>query len=882
MTEKELIELIEKAAKQKIKSLDLSWLLQDKFPPEIGNLTNIELLDLSGNKLTEIPPEIWNLTNLVSLNFSQNRIIEIPSEIGKFINLQYLDFWGNRLKILPIEIGRLNNLKYLDIIDNELIKLVPEVGYLANLQYLYLWDNRLTELPQEIGNLTNLKSLDIRNNNLKKLPPEIGNLTNLKSLELWDNQLTELPPEVGKLTNLEFLFLDNNKLTELPPEIGNLTNLEELELRGNPLSSLPPELRRREDGIEILNFYRQKLEQGTDLIYEAKLLIVGEGGAGKTTLAKKIEDENYELISTEQSTEGIDIIRWKFPFKDDKEFTVNIWDFGGQEIYHSTHQFFLTKRSLYILVADSRKEDTDFFYWLNVVDLLSETSPILIVKNEKQDRKREINERQLRGEFTNLEKVLATNLANNRGLSTIKQAIEHYITTLSHIGDELPKTWIKVRRAIETNPHNHITLEEYLEICKENGFTEREDALQLSEYLHDLGVCLHFQKDDLLRKTVILKPTWGTDAAYRVLDNPQVIQNLGRFDQADLAAIWHEEQYATMRPELLRLMMNFKLCYEIPSHPKNYIAPQLLNPNQPDYLWDETDNLFLRYAYEFMPKGILTRFIVEMHQSIENQTCVWKTGVVLCEDYARAEVIELYHRREIRIRVCGQHKRDLLTKIRHEFDKIHATYKRLKCSTLVPCNCETCENNKKNNQDPHFYPLKTLYEFQNDKNQKQIQCLISAKMVNINPLINDLIKDSREVSETMSDSGRYQINNPKNVFINDQNTIGQQIGEQHNYASDPRLKKAVDEIVKILTKLQEDYPDATDPEVAREIIDVEFEEVRTEKPAKWKMITQQLLDRDRWLNGGKAAILAALEHLTEESIFGKTGVAFLEAFSEKE
>nr|MDJ0704823.1 COR domain-containing protein [Leptolyngbyaceae cyanobacterium MO_188.B28] len=384
----------------------------------------------------------------------------------------------------------------------------------------------------------------------------------------------------------------------------------------------------------------------------------------------------------------------------------NIWDFGGQEIYHATHQFFLTKRSLYILVADSRKEDTDFFYWLNVVDLLSETSPILIVKNEKQDRKREINERQLRGEFTNLKETLATNLATNRGLTAIKDAIQHYISSLPHVGTELPKTWVKVRKALEADLHNHITLEKYLNLCEENGFTRLEDKLQLSGYLHDLGVCLHFQDDDLLRKTVILKPTWGTDAVYKVLDNRQVIQNLGKFDRDDLASIWQEDKYATMQPELLRLMMNFKLCYEIPGSSNTYIAPQLLSPNQPDYTWDEADNLRLRYAYEFMPKGILTRFIVEMHPWIEKQTCVWKTGVVLSKEGSRAEVQELYHRKEIRIRVSGNRRRDLLTTVRHELDQIHATYERLKWNTLVPCNCQTC----KDRQEPHFYKFKNLQE----------------------------------------------------------------------------------------------------------------------------------------------------------------------------
>jgi hypothetical protein len=41
-----------------------------------------------------------------------------------------------------------------------------------------------------------------------------------------------------------------------------------------------------------------------------------------------------------------------------------------------------------------------------------------------------------------------------------------------------------------------------------------------------------------------------------------------------------------------------------------------------------------------MPKGILTRFIVETHPWIEEQTLVWRSGVVLNQYQTRAEVIE--------------------------------------------------------------------------------------------------------------------------------------------------------------------------------------------------------------------------------------------------
>jgi len=64
--------------------------------------------------------------------------------------------------------------------------------------------------------------------------------------------------------------------------------------------------------------------------------------------------------------------------------THRTWDFGGQEIYHATHQFFLTRRSLYLLVADDRKEDTDFNYWLEVVGLLSDQSPLCLSRSRSR------------------------------------------------------------------------------------------------------------------------------------------------------------------------------------------------------------------------------------------------------------------------------------------------------------------------------------------------------------------------------------------------------------------------------------------------------------------------------------------------------------------
>ncbi|NET45691.1 COR domain-containing protein [Okeania sp. SIO2B3] len=697
-------------------------------------------LDLNGyfseddEKLTEIPYEVWELDNIEVLSLRNNELTSIPASISKLTNLTGLYLRNNELTSIPASISKL-----------------------TNLTGLYLSFNQLTIIPESISKLTNLTGLYLRNNELTSIPASISKLTNLTWLDLSDNQLKSIPESISKLTNLTWLDLSDNQLKSIPESISKLTNLTWLDLSGNPLENPPIEI--AEEGIGAIREYiRQKEEEGTDYLYEAKLLIIGEGSAGKTTLANKIQNLEYQLRD-EDSTKGIEVHKWNFQTTNQHDFQMNIWNFGGQEIYHATHQFFLTKRSLYILVADTRKEDTDFYYWLNVVELLSDNSPLLIIKNEKQERKREINQRALQGQFSNIKEILATNLATNRGLEEIRTDIQHYISNLPHIGNALPKTWKKVREVLETDSRNYISLEEYLSICEENGFKKQKDKLQLSGYLHDLGVCLHFQDDPLLNKTVILKPEWGTAAVYKALDNPQVYDNFGKFTKDDLTNIWHEDKYANMHDELLQLMIKFKLCYKIPGTSQTYIAPQLLTEAQPEYDWDENNNLILRYTYEFMPKGIITQFIVAMNEDIEEQKYVWKSGVILNKNQTRAEVIEYYGKREIKIRISGQQKRDLITIATHELDKIHGSYNnRLKYNKLIPCNCATC----KNSQNPHFYKFDKLNEWKSNGRQKTNCDNYPYYEVDIRSLIDDVI--DRDLSREFL---LLQASRPNDIYIID-------------------------------------------------------------------------------------------------------------------
>ncbi len=90
---------------------------------------------------------------------------------------------------------------------------------------------------------------------------------------------------------------------------------------------------------------------------------------------------------------------------------------------------------------------------------------------------------------------------------------------------------------------------------------------------------------------------------------------------------------------------------------------------------------------------------------------------MLNKDETRAEVIENYNQQEIKVRVTGNRPKDLLTVVTYELEKIHRSFERLQYQTLVPCNCEKCEES----EDSYTYPLDELHDFLKD-GAYDIQC----------------------------------------------------------------------------------------------------------------------------------------------------------------
>lgn len=100
---------------------------------------------------------------------------------------------------------------------------------------------------------------------------------------------------------------------------------------------------------------------------------------------------------------------------------------------------------------------------------------------------------------------------------------------------------------------------------------------------------------------------------------------------------------------------------------------------------------------------------------------------------------------------------------------------------------------------------------------------------------------------------------------------------ENNYAPDPKFSESLTEILRILETLQQQNPTAT-TEQASVIIDAEFREIQRHQPDQWKLLRQQLLNRERWLNGGKAALVEATQSLSN-TVGLNVLIAFLDGFS---
>jgi small GTP-binding protein len=673
---------------KQLKSLDLSANKISDYS-FLKELKQLQSLDLSANKISDYS-FLKELKQLQSLDLNNTQISDY-SFLKELKQLQRLNLVGNKIRDISFLKG-LNLLKSLNLSSNQ-ISNISSIRFLNELQVLWLAHNRIKDISH-LKDLKKLQRLQLVNNN-------ISDISALKQLK-----------------NLDLVGLNGNKISNLPAWIveydmeidceSGIHSYGFITLLENPLALPPIEIVKQ--GKKAIKDYFKSLEGKERVkLNEVKVLLVGEGMSGKTSLLKQFQGLPFD--KDESQTHGINVA--SFPTKNIQGLTENeelenyhihFWDFGGQEIMHASHQFFLSKRSLYILVLDSRT-DSKKYHWLKHIEKFGGDSPLIIVMNKiDANPNYNIEQKRINESFPLIKnRFHRISCQTQEGFGELVKCLAKTIPETSLFGTEISIDWMNIKEKLvtETKANRYINREMFVQICKNNNVSDQSSQQTLLQYLNDLGIVLYFKQLNLAN-IYVLDPHWVTIGVYKIINSQRT--KTGILYEQDLDFILNKEEIKKHEydpakekkiiysPEeqyyILSIMKNFELCYEYDRN-KNYcIIPDLL-PKELQYEPELNNGILLHFViiYDYLPSTILPRLMIRLKNDIVNGQ-QWKYGMILDnkEFCCKAKIKEDESNKRIDIIIQGKFlsKQKYFSAIRFNIYDINKEFENLVIQEFIP------------------------------------------------------------------------------------------------------------------------------------------------------------------------------------------------------
>jgi GTPase SAR1 family protein len=445
--------------------------------------------------------------------------------------------------------------------------------------------------------------------------------------------------------------------------------------------SLTPE-KRSEGAAKVAEELEKMEREGARRLNEARILILGAKGAGKTCIARRLIDPNAPMTTgPKESTAGVDTTLWKL---EEEGINVHIWDFAGHTITHAAHRFFLSERCLYIVVCDGRTEEKPA-YWLDHMRTYGKDAQAFILLNKQDQHTPEIQLNTLKEQYA-IAGVHTFSIQDDKDeLERFRQTVADYIkNNPSWNKQQIPATSFDVKEALEglfmrgdaSRNKEYITMDDFNKIAAKCKATHTDGLLK---DLHDLGICLWYG-DMQGYQTLVLNPEWISHGVYKIINwvhehkgyaiSPTEFKEVFKGDSR-----YQEKQF----PFIADLMEHYEIAYKCQPEGR-LIIPHLLKKDRPDVLPDFPvgESLMLRYKVDMsLPTYTIFRFIVRHNKEIKREGAedlLWYKGVVLEDGKGSIALIREIDR-TISVSVKGTDKTAFLDRLRATLNYIFNSYK---------------------------------------------------------------------------------------------------------------------------------------------------------------------------------------------------------------
>ncbi|XP_076455660.1 LOW QUALITY PROTEIN: leucine-rich repeat serine/threonine-protein kinase 1-like [Babylonia areolata] len=467
----------------------------------------------------------------------------------------------------------------------------------------------------------------------------------LTDLDLSINLLQSLTSDIGEQTALKILSLRGNRsLRELPSKLGLLKNLWKLDLELCPLDGVIHDLLQssRFPVRDILGFLQSVLEEST-FYNSMNLMLVGCHKIGKTSLLNRLRKEGRaptkpthwrDRVSNEEvrprgktlSTVGIDINELILDCGSKGLVHFRTWDFGGQREYYATHQYFLSPRSLYLVmwsIIEGERGVEGLQQWLINIQARAPGAPVIIVGTHLDVLRDKATRRNFPADFEEamtgmVQKLFLSNSEPDKcGLPNILDAIniscktgenvrrlvdtvKNVVFELKHarsktvklLGQKIPRKYLLLQTVVRELAMERIhdfkdpvlTRDKYM-LCVSNKMMEKgfttfrgaEELEQATRFLHENGVLFHWD-DHALKELYFLDPQWLCDQLAKVI----TVREINNFAQRGVMRISNLEflfRSTTFQPEDVRqyitsLLAKFEVALQFDDD--HLILPSLL------------------------------------------------------------------------------------------------------------------------------------------------------------------------------------------------------------------------------------------------------------------------------------------------------------------